>query len=111
MNKRAKGLRNKLKTQKYFEKLGYQVFNCEVNKICYFGGRLMAVHKDLAGADLLCLSKDRNEIIFIQAKSNKTDMLDGKYEFEKYQFPDFVKRWVVRWPARAKVPVILKCEL
>ena len=109
INKRAKGLRNKLKTQKYFEKLGYQVLNAEVNKAVFFGGKLHIVRQDLAGADLLAFSK--KDIIFIQSKSNKTDMLDGKYEFEKYQFPDFVKRWVVRWPARAKEPVILKCEL
>jgi hypothetical protein len=109
INRRQKGNRAKLKTKKYFEKLGYQVFNCEIGKTAFFGGALRIIRQDLCGADLLCLNG--KDIIFIQSKSAKGDMLDGKYEFEKYQFPDFVKRWVIMWPARSKEPIILKCEI
>jgi hypothetical protein len=105
-NTRAIGQRNKLKTKKWLEKLGYRVENSEVNKICYFGGRLVAVHKDLVGSDLLAMNG--KDIIFVQCKTNKTDMSDGKKEFEKYPFPEFVKLWVVRWEARVKEPIIIK---
>ncbi len=103
-NKRAIGNRNKLKTKKYYESLGYYVENSEVNKICYFGGRLVAVHKDLLGSDLVALNG--KEIIFVQSKTNKEDILDGVYEFQKYPFPPFVKRVVVRWEPRAREPMI-----
>jgi hypothetical protein len=107
-NTRAIGQRNKLKTKKWLESQGYWTENSEVNKICYFGGRLVAVHKDLAGSDLLAMNG--KDIIFVQCKTNKVDMSDGRKEFDKYPFPDFVERWVVRWEARAKSPIIMVCK-
>ena len=108
MNKRAIGNRNKLKTKKWLEGRGYYVENSEVNKICYFGGRLVAVHKDLLGSDLVAMNG--KDIIFVQSKTNKKDILDGVKEFKKYPFPKFVKRWVVRWELRAKQPIIKQLE-
>ena len=105
-NTRAIGNRNKLKAKKYFESKGYFVVNCELNKICYFGGRLVCVHKDLLGADLLLLHKEKDEIIFVQVKTNKQDILDGVYEFEKYPFPECVKKWVVLFEPRIKEPIV-----
>jgi hypothetical protein len=106
MNKRQKGQRNKLKTKKWLEVQGYVVENSEVNKICFFNKKLFAVHKDLFGSDLLAMNG--KEIIFVQCKTNKVDMLSGVKEFAKYPFPSFIQRWVVRWELRAKEPIIRK---
>lgn len=109
-NKRQIGQRNKLKSKKWLEKLGYTVENSETNKICFFKGKLFAVHKDLFGSDLIAMKNDLHgeEIIFIQCKTNKVDMLSGVKEFAKYPFPSYVQRWVVRWELRAREPIIIK---
>ncbi len=107
MNKRALGNRNKNKTIKWLIGKGYNALNCELNKICYFGGRLVAVHKDLLGADCLCWND--KEFILIQCKTSKTDVSKARKEFEKYKLPDFIKKWVVLWRPRAKEPKITEC--
>ena len=104
MNKRAKGNREKLKTKKWLESKGWYVENSEVNKVCFFGGKTMAVHKDLLGSDLLAINGE--DILFVQSKSNPSDISSGVKEFSKYPFPKSVKRWVVYWKTRAKEPTI-----
>lgn len=106
MNKRQIGQRNKLKTKKWLENQGYSVENSETNKICFFNGKLFAVHKDLFGSDLLAMN--REEIIFVQCKSVKGDILKAEKEFAKYPFPVFVQRWVVCWELRSREPIVKK---
>ena len=50
--------------------------------------------------------KEKDEIIFVQVKTNKQDILDGVYEFEKYPFPECVKKWVVLFEPRIKEPIV-----
>ena len=108
MSKIQKGNYYRLKTKKWLEKQGYCVENSEVNKICYFGGRLVCVHKDLFGSDLI--ATNNKEFILIQSKTNKEDILDGVKKFKKYPFPAFIKRWVIRWELRAKAPEITEVK-
>ncbi len=108
MNKRQKGNQQRLKTKKWLEKQGWIVETSEVNKIAYFGGRLVAIHKDLFGSDLLCLNG--KDILFVQCKTNKSDISSGIKEFQKYPFPKSVKRWVVLWEPRIKKPIIRAVE-
>ena len=100
------GIRNRTKTKKWLEVQGYIVEVSEVNKICYFGGRLVAVHKDLFGSDLLAMNG--NEIVFIQCKSNKDNISSAIKEFSKYPFPASVQKWVICWELRARTPIIRK---
>lgn len=104
MNKRAKGSRQKLKTKKWLEAQGWQCWNSEVGRVAFFGGKLHIVRQDLLGADLVCLN--RKDILFVQSKTHKNDMIDGIREFQKLPFPSSVKRWVVRWEKRNPVPII-----
>jgi hypothetical protein len=100
------GQRNKLKTKKWLEQQGYVVANSEVNKVCFFKGKLFCVHQDLFGSDLIAMNKV--EIVFVQCKSVKGDMSKAEKEFAKYPFPFFVKRWVVCWELRAREPIVKK---
>lgn len=104
MNNRAKGVRERTKTKKWLEAQGYIVDVSEVNKICFFNNRTMAVHRDLFGSDLIAM--DGKDIIFIQCKSNSDKFQGAKREFESYPFPPQVKKWVVWWEPRAKQPII-----
>lgn len=106
MNNRQIGQRNKLKTKKWLEKQGYIVESSEVNKICYFNKRLVAVHKDLFGSDLLAMNG--KDIIFVQCKTNPKHKWDAKKEFAKYPFPKLVKRWIIIWKPKIKEPIVEK---
>jgi len=64
----------------------------------------------LLGADILLLNKEKNEMIFAQIKSNKADISAGIKEFQRYPFPDNVKRWVVLFEPRKKEPIIRVVE-
>jgi len=106
MNNRQKGIFNRNKTKKWLEKQGYMVSVSEVNKICYFNGRFMAVHKDLFGSDLLAMNG--KDIIFVQCKTGKKNVAVAEKEFAKYPFPSFVQRWIVVWEKRVRNPIICK---
>lgn len=86
------------------EKQGWTVENSEVNKICYFNGKLFAVHKDLFGSDLLAMNG--KDVVFIQCKTHISDMSKAVKEFQKYPFPDYIKKWIVRWELRKKEPIV-----
>jgi hypothetical protein len=77
-----------------------------VNKICFFKGKLFAVHKDLFGSDLIAMNG--KEIIFVQCKSVKGDISKAEKEFTKYPFPPLVQKWVVCWELRAREPIVKK---
>ena len=109
MDKRALGNRNKLKTKKWLEAQGWQVWNSEVGKTVFFGGKLRIIRQDLVGSDLLCMNG--KDIIFVQCKSRKDDIPEAIREFRKYPFPPFVKLWVVRWELRNKMPIIKELSM
>ena len=72
--------------------------NFEVQKVerlvTYFkDGRKNAYSFDPFGADLIAMNKD--QIVFVQVKSNKNAISEAKKNFDKYPFPDFVGRWII----------------
>lgn len=71
--------------------------------------KLIWVKKDLFASDLLAIGN--GEVIFIQVKSgNKTTGINIKKaveEFNRYPFPDFVKRYIVVWRERQRDPEII----
>lgn len=75
-------------------------------------GKIIYIKRDLFGADLLCLGK--GDIIFIQVKSGKKDtginIKKAYEEFNKYPFPEYVKRWIVVWRERAREPEIIEVK-
>ena len=105
-NATQKGNRNRLKTKKYFEALGYDVAVAEQAKFCFFGGKLRVFKKDLFGADLIAM--DGKEIIFIQCKTTAPRIAECKREFAKWKYPASVvlKQAVVCWKPRARIPII-----
>lgn len=63
--------------------------------------------KDLWGGDLV--ARDKEEMIWIQVKSNKCDIATGiKQLSEDDEWPEFVKRWVVYWEPRTREPEIIE---
>jgi hypothetical protein len=105
MSTRSKGAYAVNKTKKYFEALGYQVVKSEVSKMIWIGGRSIIGHTDMWGSDLICMNKD--EIIFVQVKSNKVHIAPAKHEFDKYVWAKGVKKYIVRWELRAREPIII----
>lgn len=100
-----KGNYYKYKTKKWFEDDGYYSEYLEKKQRIFTKGRVIFINRDLAGADGFAMNK--NEIIFWQCKLNKTHISDAIKEFNKYPFPDCVKRWIVVWEPRARAPHIV----
>jgi len=109
MNKRQKGNYYLKKTIDWLKTKGYEVAKTETIKMAWIKGRIIPIKTDIWGSDLM--AKSETEFIFIQVKTDKSDTYKAKKEFNKTVWPPFIQRWVVRWPARSKSPVILKCEL
>lgn len=70
------------KTKEYYEKLGYQVAKCEVTKMAWIRGHMIPIHTDIWASDLMAMNKD--ELIFIQVKTFKGDLIKALREFAKY---------------------------
>ncbi|HOM27321.1 MAG TPA: hypothetical protein PKV21_07430 [bacterium] len=104
-----KGNYYKKKTKEFLEKQGYVVEYLEKIQRIYTKGKLIFVKRDLFGADLIALSKQK--CLFIQVKSGgKNTGINIKKaieEFNKYPFPDFIDRWIVVWKERVKEPEII----
>jgi len=109
---RAKGSYNKLKTRKWYEQDGYTVYDLELKKSVWVKSRIIYTNCDTAGADLLAMraaiADDPGEIIFIQCKSNSSDISKATREFSRHPFPTFVKRHVVLWELRAREPKVIE---
>jgi len=75
-------------------------------------GKIIYIKKDIFASDILCLGN--GNIIFIQVKSGKKDtginIKKAYEEFNKYPFPEYVKRWIVVWRERAREPEIIEVE-
>jgi hypothetical protein len=106
INKTQKGNRNRDKTKKYYEALGYDVTVVEQAKFFNFGGRMWCKKKDCFGADLLAM--DGKEMVFIQCKSGTLQATAVKREFDKWKYPisPVIKKVVVCWKFRARQPII-----
>ena len=105
-SKVSKGNYYKYKTKKWFEKEGYYCEYLEKTQRIMTKGRVFFIHRDLAGADGFAMNKDT--IIFWQCKLNKKHINDAVIEFQKYPFPDCIKRWVIVWQVRQSIPDIVE---
>jgi hypothetical protein len=109
----AKGNYYKAKSKLYYESLGYETQLTEF--MCgraIPGGKIFYVKRDVFGSD--GISMNGKEIIFWNSKATTEDRKDGvtkmksegKVEFEKFPFPDTVKRQVIIWLPKKK-PIIV----
>lgn len=105
ISKRAKGTYYRNKTKEFYEREGYVVELSENKTSVWINGKIIYAPKDFFGSDLVAMGK--NEIIFIQSKTHKTDVSKAIKEFKKYPYPDFVKRHIVRWELRAREPEVV----
>jgi len=104
MTEKSKGNYYQLKTKKFYESEGYSVYNLEQSRTIFTPKGLVYVKKDVAGADLMAMNGE--EIIFIQCKTNLSDIGSGKKELMEHPYPSCVKLIVARWEPRAKSPDI-----
>lgn len=108
----SRGNYYKKRTQQYYEKLGYETqiteFMCgrqiAPNKIIY-------IKKDVFSAD--GISMNGEEIIFWNSKHTITgdiamEKYRGKLAFNKHKFPSTIKRQLVIWQPRQKIPTIIE---
>jgi len=118
----SKGNYYKLKTKKWLEAKGYQVAFME-RMMWVFGRkgdmrRLIPVKKDQFGSDLLAMkgmvigkdgwAEDHGELIFVQVKLNRKNVAEAHKAFGKFEFPEFVEKWIVVWEPRAREPEVIK---
>jgi len=108
-NKIQRGNYYRLKTKKWFEKEGYLVENLEKSQRIFTKKGVIFIKKDIWGSDLI--AKNNKEIIFIQVKSNRTDINKGIKEIEGTVWPEFIKRVIVIWEPRAREPEIINANL
>lgn len=110
----SRGNYYKGRTKKFYEALGYQVQITEFMTTLVFGDKKIFKKIDIFGSDMIAMNGD--EILFINSKhftdpkSRKDQIYQGKKEFEKYQFPQQVKRILVMWEPKKK-PEIIECSL
>ena len=113
--RQRKGRYYLLKTRDWFRDLGYEVEIVEktqriVTKDSKGKQFVLFSKKDLWGGDLV--ARNREELIWIQVKSNKGDIGRGiKQLAEDDNWPESVKRWVVLWEHRAKEPEIVEVHM
>ena len=104
----------KVKTRKYFEDLGYETQITEF--VCgriIAPGKIIYCKKDVFSSD--GISMNGKEIIFWNSKHTLTgdtamEKWRGKKGFETHKFPLSVKRQVVIWQPRQKVPTIINVD-
>lgn len=106
----SKGAYYKGRAKKYLQAQGYQVADMEVVRVVYPPGRKpFPTKRDQFGADLLAVNGD--EVIFVQVKGGRTartGISKARQEFERFDFPDYAKRWIMVWGYRAREPEIIE---
>jgi hypothetical protein len=111
----SRGNYYKKRTKDYFEKLGYTVQLTEFMTTRPIGaGKFIYIKKDVFGSD--GISMNGKEIIFWNSKHCATDDKNNidtqtrkaKKDFEKFPFPDCVKRQIIMWKPRKK-PDVIEC--
>lgn len=103
-----KGSYYRLKTKKWFIDKGYDCENAEKNQRIFIKGQVIFIKKDIFGADLIAMTTE--EIIFANSVLGRKNIASHIKEFNKYKYPDFVKRWIVVWEERAREPEIIEVE-
>lgn len=103
-----KGNYYKIRTKNWFIKKGYQCELLERLNRIYLPKtkQIIFQKKDVFGADGLAMNKE--EIIFWNAKFGKKNIASGIKEFKKFEFPSFVKLWLIVWEYRKREPEIVE---
>lgn len=107
----SRGNYYKRKTKVHFEKLGYTVQLTEFMTTRPIGpGKVIFVKKDVFGSDGIAMKED--DIIFWNSKHTTTGNISveksrGRKDYRKFPFPVFVKRQLVIWQPRKKIPDII----
>jgi len=101
------------KTIDYFKKKGYEVEKLEKTYRVYDKKRnnVIFVKQDIFNSDLLAMNE--NEVIFIQLKTNKSDISKGIKAYKRMKRPVGkwnIKFWVVSWEKRKKNPIIVDVD-
>ena len=104
----AKGAYYKSRSRKWLEAHGFTVFDMEVVRFVGYPNRI-PVKRDQLGADLGAMNAER--LILIQCKGGDAatggTFPQARREFGQFVFPDFVERWILGWPPRAREPRII----
>ena len=110
VSKTKKGNYYRLKAKKWLEADGYLVVNAEYRYRVFTPKGTFYITKDIFAADLICVND--KEMIFVQVKSNKGDVLKGIKDMLEIPWPDCecLKRWVLLWEPRAKQPCITEVD-
>lgn len=101
--KKSSGNYYKYKTRDFFKAEGWDVGNAETKY--QIPGTRIYVKKDLFGADYVIMNGE--DIVFVNV-TVKDHVAEHIHRFEKYPFPQSVKRWVVYWNKGAKEPTIVE---
>jgi len=106
----SRGNYYKKKSKEHYEKLGYTVQITEF--MCgrqIAPGKIIYQKRDVFGSDGIAMNG--KEIIFWNSKSTDVGQISwlectGRKEFEKYPFPDCVKRQLIIWEPKKKPKII-----
>ena len=101
------------KTIDYFKERGYEVEKLEKTYRVYDEEKdsVIFVKRDIFCSDLLAMNE--NEVIFIQLKTNKSDISKGIKAYKRMKRPVGrwnIKFWVVSWEKRKKNPIIVDVD-
>ena len=101
------------KTIDYFKEKGYEVEKLEKTYRVYDEEKdsVIFVKRDIFSSDLLAMNE--NEVIFIQLKTNKSDISKGIKAYKRMKRPVGrwnIKFWVVSWEKRKKDPIIVDVD-
>ena len=106
MNSNKKGNYYKQKTKKWLEVKGFQTCYLEHARMIFIKGKPVFFKKDEFASDILAVS--RKQIIFVQVKLTSHNRSTAIKEFGKFQFPDFVDKWIIVWNRGARHPEIIE---
>ena len=105
----SRGNYYKRKSKEYYEKLGFTVQITEFMCALVIKGKCFYRKIDVFGAD--GISMNGKEIIFWNSKHTlggdiRFEKHSGKKDFNKYPFPECVKRQLIIWEPRKKPTII-----
>lgn len=107
----SRGAQAKLKTKRWLVNRGYVVADMEVVRTIFISpSKRFAQKFDQWGADLIAMGHDTT--VLVQVKSGESasggTFPSARREFEKFPHPSQVRKIVIGWPVRARVPRIVE---
>lgn len=111
----SRGNYYKRKSKQYYENLGYTVQLTEFMCGMVIKGRCIYRKIDIFGSDGIAMngkeiifwnSKHLSEATQNDANNRNTQLREGAKEFNKYPFPETVKKQLILWQPRKKPTII-----